>query len=48
MSVVIDFMFSAIGPASEAFVKNTGLQLNILDLGWPPNAAIAWAWPYAF
>lgn len=48
MSVVIDFMFGAIGPASEAFVKNTGLQLNILDLGWPPNAAIAWAWPYAF
>ena len=48
MSVVIDFMFGAIGPASEAFVKNTGLQLNVLDLGWPPNAAIAWAWPYAF
>ncbi len=48
MSVVIDFMFDAIGPASEAFVNNTGLQLNILDLGWPPNAAIAWAWPYAF
>lgn len=48
MSVVIDFMFAAIGPASEAFVNNTGLQLNTLDLGWPPNAAIAWAWPYAF
>lgn len=48
MSVVIDFMFSAIGPASEAFVNNTGLQLRALDLGWTPNAAIAWAWPYAF
>ena len=48
MSVVLDFMFSAIGPASEAFVENTGIQLNVLDLGWPPNAAIAWAWPYAF
>jgi PTS system galactitol-specific IIC component len=48
MSVVLDFMFSAIGPASEAFVNNTGLQLRALDLGWTPLAAIAWAWPYAF
>ncbi|RKD30520.1 PTS galactitol transporter subunit IIC [Thermohalobacter berrensis] len=48
MSVVLDFMFSAIGPASEAFVKNTGLQLKAIDLGWTPLAAIAWAWPYAF
>lgn len=48
MSVILDFMFKAIGPASEAFVKNTGLKLTALDLGWTPNAAIAWAWPYAF
>lgn len=48
MSVVLDFMFSAIGPASEAFVNNTGLELRAIDLGWTPLAAIAWAWPYAF
>ncbi|MTI46602.1 PTS galactitol transporter subunit IIC [Sporosalibacterium faouarense] len=48
MSMVLDFMFGAISPASEAFVNNTGLQLNALDLGWTPLAAIAWAWPYAF
>lgn len=48
MSVVMNFMFGAIEPASSAFVKNTGLQLNALDLGWSPLAAIAWAWPYAF
>jgi PTS system galactitol-specific IIC component len=48
MSMVLGFMFGAIGPASEAFVKNTGLQLNALDLGWTPLSAIAWAWPYAF
>lgn len=48
MSMVMDFMFGAINPASQAFVKNTGLQLNALDLGWTPLSAIAWAWPYAF
>ncbi len=48
MNVIIEFMFSAIGPASQAFVENTGLQLNALDLGWTPLASIAWAWPYAF
>lgn len=48
MSVILDFMFGAISPAANAFVKNTGIQLNALDLGWTPTAAIAWAWPYAF
>lgn len=48
MNVVIGFLFDTVGPAAEAFVENTGLQLKALDLGWPPNAAIAWAWPYAF
>lgn len=48
MGMVLDFMFSAINPASQAFVENTGIQLNALDLGWTPLSAIAWAWPFAF
>ncbi len=48
MGLVIGYMFQAVGPASEAFVQNTGLELNALDLGWTPLATIAWAWPYAF
>lgn len=48
MGVVLGFMFDAIGPASTAFVENTGLQLTAIDLGWTPTAAIAWAWSYAF
>ncbi len=48
MGMVLGFMFNAISPATEAFVNNTGIQLNALDLGWTPLAAIAWAWPYAF
>lgn len=48
MNVILGFMFGAIGPASEAFVEQTGIELTAIDLGWTPVAAIAWAWPYAF
>ena len=48
MNVILGFMFGTIGPVSSAFVDATGIQLTAIDLGWTPNAAIAWAWPYAF
>ena len=48
MGMVLGFMFNSIGPASESFVKNTGLQLNAIDTGWSPLASVAWGWPYAF
>ncbi|PJI08013.1 MULTISPECIES: PTS galactitol transporter subunit IIC [Clostridium] len=47
MNVVLSFMFNAISPAASAFVKNTGITLNSIDVGWAPMSAIAWAWPYA-
>lgn len=47
MNVILGFMFGAISPAADAFVKNTGIQLNSIDVGWSPWAAVAWAWPYA-
>lgn len=47
MSVVLDFMFASISPAASAFVDSTGIQLNVIDVGWAPMSAIAWAWPYA-
>lgn len=47
MNVVLGFMFDAISPAATEVVKNTGLQLTAIDVGWSPMAAIAWAWPYA-
>lgn len=47
MSLVLDFMFAAISPAANAFVENTGIHLNAIDVGWAPMSAIAWAWPYA-
>ncbi|MDQ0150133.1 PTS galactitol transporter subunit IIC [Eubacterium multiforme] len=47
MSVILDFMFKSISPAASAFVNNTGIHLNAIDVGWAPMSAIAWAWPYA-
>lgn len=47
MNIVLGFMFDAISPAGTALVERTGLQLTAIDVGWPPMAAIAWAWPYA-
>lgn len=47
MTMVLDFMFASISPAADAFVKNTGIQLTAIDVGWSPMSAIAWAWPYA-
>lgn len=47
MSLVISFMTSSIAPAGQAMVKNTGLTLTAIDVGWTPVSVIGWAWPYA-
>lgn len=41
LSLVIDLLFTALGPATSALVESTGLQLNSLDVGWGVAAAIA-------
>ena len=41
MGMVLGFMFNSIGPASESFVKNTGLHLSAIDTGWSPLASVA-------
>lgn len=47
INVVLGFMFTTISPAAKAFVKNTGIVLKTVDVGWSPVASISWAWPYA-
>lgn len=39
---VIDLLTGNFSPALEAFVKSTGIELSITDLGWAPLATIAW------
>ena len=48
MSMLIGFMSEAVGPATEALSKNTGISLPALDLGWTVAATITWSWSYAF
>lgn len=41
LNLVIGLLFTALGPATDALVKTTGLQLISLDVGWGVAAAIA-------
>ncbi len=41
--IVFDFFVKNIGPAVKSIVENRGLDFPVLDVGWPPLAAITWA-----
>ncbi|MGL4606764.1 MAG: PTS galactitol transporter subunit IIC [Eubacteriaceae bacterium] len=41
LNLVIGLLGSNLGPATQAMVDNYGLQLNVIDVGWPASAAIA-------
>jgi PTS system galactitol-specific IIC component len=41
LGLVITLLFQALGPATDALVKSTGIQLTSLDVGWGVAAAIA-------
>ncbi len=41
IGVVLGILFDNLGPASNAMVERFGLNLNIIDVGWPAAAAIA-------
>ncbi len=45
--LVVGLLVDNLGPAAQAMVKNFGLQLHIIDIGWPGAASIAWASPVA-
>lgn len=41
LNLVIDLLFTALGPATDRMVELAGLQLTALDVGWGVAAAIA-------
>lgn len=41
--VAFDFFVQQIAPAVTALVTTRGLEFPVLDVGWPPLAAITWA-----
>ena len=44
---IFGILTSSIGPAAQAMVINSGVNLPVTDLGWPPLAAITWGGPIA-
>lgn len=46
ISSVIGLLTTTYQPALNAFVKSTGIDLSVTDLGWAPLATITWGSPY--
>ncbi|MCG2768688.1 MAG: PTS sugar transporter subunit IIC, partial [Anaerolineae bacterium] len=43
INLVIGLMWSNVGDAAQAMVSRTGITLDVVDVGWPAAAAIAFA-----
>ncbi|MFK9902844.1 PTS transporter subunit IIC, partial [Klebsiella pneumoniae] len=41
--LVFGLLVDSLGPAAKEMVSHTGIDLPVVDLGWTPLAAIAWA-----
>lgn len=42
INLVIGLLGNVVGPAAQQMVQHSGVHLNILDVGWPSTAAIAY------
>ncbi|WP_324718732.1 PTS galactitol transporter subunit IIC [Limosilactobacillus fermentum] len=42
LNLVLNLLTQSLGPASHAMVKNFGLHLSTLDIGWPAGSAVAY------
>lgn len=47
INLVVALLVDNLGPAAQAMIKNFGIQLNAIDIGWPGSASMAWASPIA-
>ncbi|MEK4803015.1 MULTISPECIES: PTS galactitol transporter subunit IIC [Oceanobacillus] len=41
--LVIDLLTLNLGPAAQGMVERLGVELNVIDVGWPATSSIAWA-----
>lgn len=41
INLVIGLLSNAVGPAAQAMAENFGIDLTVVDVGWPASAAIA-------
>lgn len=47
IGLVAGLLTGSVGPAAQAMVERMGLNLTIIDVGWPGVAAATWAQPIA-
>jgi len=47
INLVIGLLTGQLGPAATAMTERFGLDLEIVDIGWPAMSAISWAWQMA-
>ncbi|EIJ77978.1 PTS system protein, galactitol-specific IIC subunit [Bacillus methanolicus PB1] len=45
--LVVDLLVSNLGPAAKGMVERFGIELHVIDVGWPAAASISWASPIA-
>ncbi|MBB6449937.1 PTS system galactitol-specific IIC component [Geomicrobium halophilum] len=41
--LVVDLLVNNLGPAAQGMVENLGVELNVIDVGWPAASSISWA-----
>lgn len=41
--LIFDLLINSVGPAAKAMVERTGIDLPVVDTGWPPLASVAFA-----
>lgn len=44
INLVISLLVGELGPAATAMLERMGLNLSIIDVGWPAMSSISWAW----
>ncbi|MBI0581174.1 PTS galactitol transporter subunit IIC [Neobacillus cucumis] len=47
INLVIGLLVDNLGPAAQHMVERFGLNLTVIDIGWPGAAALSWASPVA-
>ncbi|SEO41427.1 PTS system IIC component, Gat family [Amphibacillus marinus] len=45
--LVVDLLVNNLGPAAQGMIERFGIELNVIDVGWPAAASISWASPIA-
>lgn len=47
INLVVGLLLGSVGPATTGLVENLGVQLDIVDVGWPIGAAMSFGTPVA-